>query len=69
MWLSSSKERSLTDRPSRMIKTGDWNVGELVGYLVDVQGTLSEVEVGKLGETKIFMVEVAATPVAGGGGP
>ena len=40
-----------------MLKTGDWNVADLIKYLVTVQTTLSATEMEKLQATSAFAKE------------
>lgn len=40
-----------------MIKTGDWSIPDLIGYLVSVKDDLSEAEVSRLTLTNAFMKE------------
>ncbi|KII91548.1 hypothetical protein PLICRDRAFT_512049 [Plicaturopsis crispa FD-325 SS-3] len=39
---------------SRMVKTGDWTIADLIKYLVAVQASLTPLEIQKLKETKAF---------------
>lgn len=45
---------------TRMIKTGDWTVPQLVKYLTSVRDTLSQEEMKRLQETVVFFQEVPA---------
>ncbi|KAG8215924.1 hypothetical protein J3R82DRAFT_7898 [Butyriboletus roseoflavus] len=48
----------------RMVKTGDWSISDLVGYLVQVRDTLTTEEFAKLASTAAFPME-GAPPAAG----
>ncbi|KAH7882874.1 hypothetical protein F5I97DRAFT_1930497 [Phlebopus sp. FC_14] len=41
----------------RMVKTGDWTIPDLVGYLVQVRDTLSDEELSRLASTSAFTKE------------
>ncbi len=43
---------------TRMIKTGDWTVPQLVKYLTSVRDTMSQEEVNRLQQTAAFFQEV-----------
>ncbi|KAF8128969.1 hypothetical protein EV363DRAFT_1220883 [Boletus edulis] len=51
----------------RMVKTGDWSISDLVGYLVQVRDTLTNEELARLASTAAFPKEGA--PSAGGKKP
>lgn len=42
-----------------MVKTGDWSISDLVGYLVQVQDTLTTEELARLASTAAFPKESA----------
>ncbi|KAH0825764.1 hypothetical protein J3R83DRAFT_8923 [Lanmaoa asiatica] len=48
----------------RMVKTGDWSISDLVGYLVQVRDTLTTEELARLASTAAFPTE-GAPPTAG----
>ncbi|KAF9219210.1 hypothetical protein BS17DRAFT_798263 [Gyrodon lividus] len=43
----------------RMVKTGDWSISDLIGYLVQVRDTLTTDELSRLASTKAFTKEGA----------
>lgn len=47
-----------------MVKTGDWSISDLVGYLVQVRDTLSTDELARLASTAAFTKE-GTLPAAG----
>lgn len=47
-----------------MVKTGDWSISDLVGYLVQVRDTLTTEEFARLASTAAFTKE-GAPPAAG----
>lgn len=47
-----------------MVKTGDWSISDLVGYLVQVRDTLTTEEFAKLASTAAFPKE-GAPPAVG----
>lgn len=49
---------------SRMVKTGDWSISDLVGYLIQVRDTLTPEELTRLASTAAFSKE-GAQPAAG----
>ena len=48
-----------------MVKTGDWSISDLVGYLVQVRDTLTTEELVRLASTAAFPKEGASLPAAG----
>lgn len=48
-----------------MVKTGDWSISDLMGYLVQVRDTLTTQEIARLSSTAAFPRE-DAWPVAPG---
>lgn len=42
---------------SSMVKTGDWSISDLVGYLVQVRDTLTPEELARLASTAAFPKE------------
>lgn len=48
-----------------MIKTGDWSISNLVGYLVQVRETLTTEELGRLASTAAFPREGAPLAAPG----